>query len=72
MAFIRYLDPVEPPSDQDVPERDNILRIHGVHAGVMRIHDDLYRALMHGPGPLGRVQREMVAVVVSGINRCRY
>lgn len=38
MAFIRYLDDTELPPDQRVPDNDNILRIHGVHAAVMRQH----------------------------------
>jgi alkylhydroperoxidase family enzyme len=55
-----------------VPDHDNILRIHGVHPRTMRLHYDLYRELMHAPGPLTRIQREMIAVAVSGINGCRY
>ena len=38
----------------------------------MRHHFDLYRELMRGPGPLSRIQREMIAVVVSALNHCRY
>lgn len=33
---------------------------------------DLYSALMHGRSPLGRSQREMLAVVVSAKNHCLY
>ena len=72
MAFIPYLpEDVIPPEDR-VPDQDNILRIHGVHPRVMRFHYDLYRELMHGPGPLSRTQREMLAVVVSAANQCHY
>ena len=38
----------------------------------MRLHYDLYVALMHRPSPLSRKQREMVAVVVSATNGCHY
>jgi alkylhydroperoxidase family enzyme len=72
MAFIRYVKPDEIPPEDRVPDQDNILRIQGVHARLMRLHYDLYRELMHGPGPLSRVQREMIAVRVSAANGCHY
>jgi alkylhydroperoxidase family enzyme len=72
VASIRYGKPDEIPPEDRVPDQDNILRIHGVHARLMRLHYDLYRELMHGPGPLSRVQREMLAVRVSAANGCHY
>lgn len=72
MAFIPYLPPDAIPPEDRVPDQDHILRIHGVHPRAMRLHYDLYRELMHGPGPLSRAQREMIAVVVSAANRCHY
>lgn len=72
MAFIRYLTDAELPVEERVPDDDNILRIHGVHPAVMRQHYELYLQLMHRPGPLSRVQREMIAVRVSALNRCHY
>ncbi len=72
MAFIRYVSEDEIPPDDRVPDQDNIVRIHGVHSRIMRHHYDLYLELMRGAGPLSRVQREMLAVVVSYANRCRY
>lgn len=72
MAFIRYVPEDEIPAEDRVPDQDNIVRIHGVHPRTMRHHYDLYRELMRGPGPLSRVQREMIAVVVSAANQCRY
>lgn len=72
MAFIRYVPEDEIPPEDRVPDQDNIVRIHGVHSRTMRQHYDLYLELMRGPGPLSRVQREMIAVVVSAANRCRY
>ena len=72
MAFIHYqLEDRIPPGDR-VEDRDNIIRIHGVHSRVMRQHYELYVELMRGPGPLSRIQREMIAVVVSTINGCHY
>ena len=72
MAFIDYVTgEMIPPADR-VPDQDNIIQIHGVHSRTMRQHYDLYKELMYGKGPLSRIQREMIAVVVSGENRCRY
>lgn len=51
---------------------DNILRIHSLSPLSMQHHYDLYRHLMAGPSPLSRVQREMIAVVVSTENDCFY
>ena len=72
MAFIDYPDPAVIPGEDRVADDDNIIRIHGVHSRVIRLHYDLYRELMYGPGPLSRIQREMIAVTVSGLNACRY
>jgi len=72
MAFIEYIDEDKIPPADRVPDRDNILRIHGIHSRTMRQHYDLYRELMYGKSPLNRIQREMIAVVVSAENQCRY
>lgn len=72
MAFIDYLPEESVPEGDRVPDGDNILRIHGVHSRTMRQHYDLYRQLMYSRGPLSRVQREMIAVVVSATNGCHY
>ena len=72
MAFISYVpDERIPPADR-VLDQDNIVRIHGVHSRVMRLHYELYVELMRGPSPLSRIQREMLAVVVSTANHCHY
>jgi alkylhydroperoxidase family enzyme len=72
MAFIGYVSEDQIPPEDRVPDRDNIVRIHGVHSRTMQQHYDLYRELMYAKGPLTRIQREMIAVVVSARNRCRY
>ena len=38
----------------------------------MKTSLDFYGAIMHGPSPLSRGQREMLAVVVSATNHCVY
>jgi alkylhydroperoxidase family enzyme len=72
MAYIDYVAQDNIPSEDRVPDQDNILRIHGVHSRTMRQHYDLYKQLMYSKGPLTRIQREMIAVVVSAQNKCRY
>jgi len=72
VAFIDYVAEEAIPAIDQVPDRDNILRIHGIHSRTMRQHYDLYRQLMYGRSPLSRIQREMIAVVVSAQNKCRY
>jgi alkylhydroperoxidase family enzyme len=51
---------------------DNILKIHSLNPPSLRGHLALYRSLMAGPSPLSRIQREMIAVVVSAANQCHY
>lgn len=51
---------------------DNIIRIHSLNPRSMRDHVRLYAHLMRGRSPLSRVQREMLAVVVSAENDCFY
>ncbi len=72
MAFIQYVPEDQIPVKDRVPDQDNILRVHGIHSRVMKQHYDLYVELMHRRGPLSRVQREMIATVVSATNGCHY
>jgi hypothetical protein len=72
MAYIPYLDPESIDPAHQVADHDNILQIHGVHSAVLRLHYDMYRELMYAQGPLSRTQREMIGVVVSARNACRY
>lgn len=72
MAFISYRSMDSIPEDCRVEDEDNILRVHSIHPRVMRLHYELYLELMHRSSPLSRIQREQIAVVVSGINGCHY
>lgn len=72
MAYISYAPDEAIPAEDRVDDTDNILRIHGVHSRVMRLHYDLYVELMRKPGPLTRIQREMLATAVSATNGCHY
>ena len=51
---------------------DNILKVHSLQPESLADHVQMYRTIMHGPGKLTRPEREMIAVVVSGINGCYY
>lgn len=80
MAFIPYMSPDE--ADDRLKELrrryegpdgvDNIIWIHSLNPPSMEHHIALYAHLMRGPSPLSRVQREMIAVTVSGVNDCFY
>ena len=72
MAFIAYVPDESVPPALRVDDTDNIIRVHAVHPETMGHHLALYRELMHADGPLSRLQREMIAVVVSAVNGCRY
>lgn len=51
---------------------DHIMKIHSLHPASLIDHMHLYKTLMYAESPLSRAQREMIAVVVSAINRCEY
>jgi alkylhydroperoxidase family enzyme len=51
---------------------DNILKIHSLKPRTLRDHGNLYRTTMYGPSELSRIEREMIAVVVSSLNDCHY
>ncbi|MEP0847291.1 MAG: carboxymuconolactone decarboxylase family protein [Phycisphaerae bacterium] len=50
----------------------NIVRAMSPNPEALRASIALYRALMKGPSPLSRAQRELIAVVVSRVNACEY
>jgi alkylhydroperoxidase family enzyme len=51
---------------------DNIMKIHSLNVRSLRAHFELYKVLMRGRSDLTRIQREMIAVVVSAENQCHY
>lgn len=81
MAWIRVIPPAEASGElaeyygrmrEPDGSVDNILTIHSLNPASLRAHFDLYKVSMYGPSELSRAQREMVAVVVSTVNRCYY
>ena len=51
---------------------DNILKIHSLDPESLRVHFDFYKLVMYGRSKLSRIQREMIALVVSAANACHY
>ena len=49
-----------------------IVGIMSQNPRTMKASMDLYSAIMFGSSPLSRAQREMLAVVTSHANGCRY
>ena len=64
----RYTDVV----DKGHGRVDNIMQVHSLNPTGMGAHDALYRSAMAGTPGLRKVERELIALVVSGINKCEY
>ena len=51
----------------------NIVRLFSARPKSMRAFVELYKVVMHDEdSPLSRMQREMIATVVSKVNECDY
>lgn len=59
-------------ADPATGQVDNILSVHSLDPGSLRAHVDLYMQAMHATESLPKVDREMIAVVVSKENSCHY
>jgi len=51
---------------------DNIMQIHSLNPRGMAAHDALYHSAMRGTATLRKVDRELIAMVVSAANDCHY
>jgi alkylhydroperoxidase family enzyme len=51
---------------------DHIMAVHALHPAGLAAHYELYRAVMRGTKTLPALEREMIALVVSGLNECHY
>ena len=51
---------------------DNIMQIHSLDPESMKGHLGVYNAAMSGTRTLRKVERELIALVVSDINDCHY
>ena len=51
---------------------DNIMQIHSLNPDALAAHNAVYRSAMTGTGTLRKVERELIALVVSAHNDCHY
>jgi uncharacterized peroxidase-related enzyme len=51
---------------------DHVMCVHALNPASLRAHFEMYDGAMHHDSPLTRAERELVAVVVSRLNGCRY
>ncbi len=51
---------------------DEIMAVHSLNPRGLAAHDQLYRSAMAGTRNLRKVERELIALVVSLENRCHY
>jgi len=81
MSHIKYIlyDEANPPLKKvlekyggESKRPDNIVNVSSVNPLAMEGHMTLYRNVHKGPSPISLLQREMIAVTVSGINHCHY
>jgi uncharacterized peroxidase-related enzyme len=50
----------------------NIMKVHSLNPQAMKDHMNLYLTLLFGKSNLSREERELIAVVVSAANKCKY
>ncbi|KAA3641610.1 MAG: peroxidase [Armatimonadetes bacterium] len=58
--------------DREHNRVDNIMQIHALNPQAMAAHQGLYASAMAGTKSLRKVDREMIALVVSSANDCHY
>ena len=51
---------------------DNIMQIHSLRPRGLAAHQELYASAMTSTKTLRKVERELIAVVVSSLNDCHY
>ncbi len=82
MSWIDVIDDSEWDGDLDALHKrvvdpksgrvDHIMGIHSLNPRSLDAHDTLYRSAMRGTATLRKVDRELIALVVSSINECHY
>lgn len=58
--------------DQEKGRVDNIMQVHSLNPKAMAAHLAVYESAMRGTKSLRKVDRELIAVVVSNVNECHY
>jgi len=59
-------------ADPQTGRVDHIMAVHSLNPRSLAAHDAVYRSAMRGTASLRKVDRELIAFVVSEINECRY
>ncbi|MGI9649185.1 MAG: peroxidase [Acidimicrobiia bacterium] len=59
-------------ADRAAGRVDNIMQIHSLNPAALEAHNRVYRSAMSGTANLRKVERELIATVVSIINECHY
>jgi alkylhydroperoxidase family enzyme len=59
-------------ADPETGAVDEILRVHALDPDGLRAHLAVYQSAMRGTRGLRKVDRELVALVVSRLNGCHY
>lgn len=58
--------------DRNTGRVDEILAIHSLNPTGLAAHQAIYASAMRGTASLRKVERELIALVVSMENECRY
>jgi alkylhydroperoxidase family enzyme len=58
--------------DPDTGRVDNIMAVHSLNPRALAAHNALYISAMAGTATLRKVERELIALVVSLENHCHY
>ena len=81
MAWIKMIEPEEATGQLKAEYEEavrragkvfNILKVQSLNAPALHVSMQLYLATMYGPSGLSRAERELLATVVSCVNRCFY
>jgi len=59
-------------ADRETRQVDHILQVHSLHPNGLQGHFQLYASAMRSTRGLPKVDRELIAFVVSDINECHY
>ncbi len=59
-------------ADRESGRVDNIMAVHSLNPRGLAAHNGLYMSAMSGTASLRKVERELVALVVSLENHCHY
>src|SRR5581483_6124780 len=66
------IQPLFDKADEKLGFVPNVLRVYALRPKHLELWNAFYDELMRGESGLSKIQREMVAVVVSTVNRCHY